>query len=856
MNRKNNTTYTPRSPWRFLLNLSMLAVSAALLLFSIHLVRTKLLQNAQDLGMALAESYAVEESMSLDKMEKSARMACAYVDEILASGGDSTQVQNWLQGYFSKMTNILGEGLADPYVVIDGKILGAVPWEGDAAYDFASTDWYRNALAADGALVCSDVYTDVITGQLVMTISCELSTPGDVLAMDVYIQNDALHQTAQTLPEGYSFYLCDQEGTLLYSINSWNRSTQDLQNFADRLMAGIRNGSLHAADSFFTDPSGVRRGAYFQQMDNGWTVIITIPAQSILMGDYNTALYVMAIVAVLLFALLTFMTIQDAVRSRKMKKADDTAHMLGDSFFTIYRVDFHRGSYEAIKLAPDVHDIAPKGEYAALLQNIGSRVEPATLDTFLQCFSLTSIQQRVLRGVRDYGGDYQRRFDDHYRWVNVRTLYDPKRTRNEVILCFRDVDVEKRQQMQHMQVLQEALDTARQSTRARSEFFSRMSHDMRTPLNAVIGFCKLALPANRAGQQEKVRDYLKKIDFAANQLLSLINDILELSRIEAGKRGIDQKEFDLHTAVDSMADLFRDLAQETHKQFNVRFRLRDTHVVGDAKMLGQILTNLLSNAFKYSNPGAQIDLEVCQVIQEDYSQYRFVVRDTGIGMTPEFLEHLFEPYARETSFSSHPTTGTGLGMPIVQNLVQQMSGTIQVESTLGKGSCFTVTLPLRPCTGAPKEEPAPTQEMDWTGLRVLVAEDNAMNREIVTELLTMSGASVIPAVNGEEAVAQFSASPTGTVDLILMDMQMPVMDGCAAASRIRALDRPDARTVPIVAVTANALEEDVDKTTRAGMNGHVSKPIDFRVLSEVVQKLLPAKRERPTQCPVKEDFQP
>lgn len=837
--RKEEQVYIPNGIRRGVFRVLTLLVVAFLLLLSITLVRRKLLQNAQDLGMALAQSYAVEEKLSLDKLEKSTQMATEYIDELLLSGGTPEEIQSWLQGYFVKMTDILGEGIVDPYVVMDNRIIGAVPWDGDTTYDYTTTGWYQGALAAHGAAVYSDVYTDVITGKLVMTISQELSEPGDVLAMDIYIQNDTLHNTAQNLPEGYSYYLCDQNGLLLYCVNPWNRSPEDLQRYANHLTQGIRNGSLCAPDSFFTDPVGTRRGAYFGEMDNGWMVIITIPVNNILMGGYNAAVYVMAAVAILLFSLLTFLTFRDTARNEKMKKADDTAHMLGDSFFTIYRVDFCHGSYEAIKIAPDMRDKLPiRGAYDTLLDNIANLVEPATYATFENCFSLSSIRQRVARGIADYGGDYQRRFGDHYRWVNVRTLYDPKRSRNEVILCFRDVDVEKRQQMQHTQVLQEALDTARRSTQARSEFFSRMSHDMRTPLNAVIGFCKLAVPANAAGETEKVSDYLKKIDFAASQLLSLINDILELSRLEAGKKGADQKEFDLCASVEATADLFRDHARETGKHFTVTTHVRTTHVLGDERMLEQILTNLLSNAFKYTNHGASIRLEVTQLSDAEQPQYRFVVADSGIGMSPDFLKHLFEPYSRETNFTAHPTTGTGLGMTIVQNLVQQLSGTIQVESELGKGTQFTILLPLVPCADPADDTSASTETLDWSGLHVLLVEDNDLNREISRELLQMAGAIVLTAVNGEDAVRLFSASPALTIDVILMDMQMPVMDGCTAAGKIRALDRPDARTVPIVAVTANAFEEDMEKTARAGMNGHVSKPIDFNALSEVVQRLL------------------
>ena len=450
----------------------------------------------------------------------------------------------------------------------------------------------------------------------------------------------------------------------------------------------------------------------------------------------------------------------------------------------------------------------------------------------------------MAQGIADHGGDYQRRFGDTYRWVNIRTLYNPELIRDEVILCFRDVDAEKRREMQHTIILQEALDEARKSTKAKAEFFSRMSHDMRTPLNAIIGCCSLAEKSHEANDKGKVWEYIKKIEFSGNQLLGLINDILELSRMEAGKNNLDQRELDLGQLLTNIADIFRDRAQEEGKTLEVSLDFRESNVVGDEKKISQIVNNLLSNAVKYSNPGDTIRLEARQFDFREHSKYQIVVEDTGIGMSPSFLEHLFDPYSRETAFSSHPTVGTGLGMAIVKSLVQQMSGEISVDSTLGKGSRFTVTLPLKTIrkqeTAKPGEPELEAVPFEWTKRRVLLAEDNALNREIAAEILRQLGAQVLTAVNGAEAVRVFRAEAPYSIDVILMDMQMPEMDGCQAAAAIRRLDRPDAAGIPMIAVTANAFAEDIDRTTKAGMNDHISKPIDPAILRKTMEKLMAA----------------
>lgn len=278
--------------------------------------------------------------------------------------------------------------------------------------------------------------------------------------------------------------------------------------------------------------------------------------------------------------------------------------------------------------------------------------------------------------------------------------------------------------------------------------------------------------------------------------------------------------------MEDAAGIFRDQAE--HQDKHCRAGYRNETVVGDGFKIGQILNNLLSNALKYSNPGA----EIRQFDFQRHSKYQIVVEDTGIGMSEQFLEHLFASYSRETCFTSAATVGTGLGMPIVKSLVQQMSGEISVESTLGKGSKFTVTLPLEAVSveeDSQEKKEDQSSPFQLAGRKILLAEDNELNMEIATEILAM---------NGVEAVRIFQGAAPYSIDAILMDMQMPEMDGCEAARAIRGLDKPDAATVPIIAVTDNTFAEDIDKTTKAGMNGHISKPIDVELLYQALEKCI------------------
>lgn len=821
------------------LSILLIVVCMSLLIFGVFLVRTKLLQNTQDLGMSLAESYAAEEELRVATFRNFLDLGCQYVEEMNRSGAEAEELQQWLHSYFSKITSIVGENVIDPYAVIDGAIVAANPWEGDGGYDYQSTDWYQEALEADGQVIFTDAYIDAITGKPVITVARRFQSSNDVMAMDIFPQNFHEHSGNKKLPENGSVYLCDSQGTLLYAATKWDASDAELQYFTDELMEGIRDGSLLAYDASFRDPEGEQRGAYYYEMSNGWTVILTIPFQTVLMGERNVTVMALVIISAFLLLVLASMVVRDLINNRRIQRADSTIHILGDSFYAIYRVNYKSGVYETIKMSDDMRGVLPEtGDYQGLVDKIGTLVEPETFHEFALAFSLESIRQRVAAKIPDYGGDYQRRFGDVYKWVNVRTLYDDSRAPDEVILCFREVDLEKRQQLQHMRILQEALDTAKKSTRDKNAFFSNMSHDMRTPLTAIIGLSELA--QRDADDREKVDGYIRKITFSSKQMLALINDILELSRLESGRHTLNCCRFDLRQCVEDNTAAFCDIAQKEERKFEVKVEITNAEVEGDPLKLGQILNNLISNAFKYSEAGDRVTVTVKQFDFQQHSKYQFTVEDTGIGMSEQFLEHIFDPYSRETRFAAQTVTGSGLGMPIVKSLVQQMSGEITVESTLGKGSRFTVTLPLeavRTEEGAAETVPE-EEDVDLTGKRVLLAEDNELIMEISVAILTMNGMEVIQAVNGAEAVECFAKSPPGSIDAILMDMQMPQMDGCQAARAIRAMDRPDAARVPIIAATANAFAEDIARTTEAGMDAHISKPIDFAVLSRTLARLI------------------
>lgn len=374
---------------------------------------------------------------------------------------------------------------------------------------------------------------------------------------------------------------------------------------------------------------------------------------------------------------------------------------------------------------------------------------------------------------------------------------------------------------------------------AKSDFFSKMSHDIRTPLNAIIGLQTLAQDCDN---MPVMKEYLEKSGSAANYLLSIINDVLDMSRISSGKLSVVSESFDMNKLVDDTAVLAGAMAADkgvdfTHK-IDREFR-RD--YVGDAVRIKQVLVNLLNNAVKYTPEGGSVLFGVShETGANDTDDVTFIVADTGIGMSAEYMQRLYTPFEQEQSSFTSKATGSGLGLAIVHSLVEFMGGNIDVQSELGVGTTFTVRLPLRReksrlrAPAQPKIEPT-----IFRGKRALLAEDNETNQMIVEKILqTKFEMFTEIAPNGEDAVRLMASSPVNYYDLILMDVKMPIMDGLEATRRIRALDRADAKTIPIIALSANAYTEDVQLSLAAGMNDHMSKPLDVAVLTETLVKYL------------------
>lgn len=385
--------------------------------------------------------------------------------------------------------------------------------------------------------------------------------------------------------------------------------------------------------------------------------------------------------------------------------------------------------------------------------------------------------------------------------------------------------------------LKDALEKANRANAAKSDFLSRMSHDIRTPLNGIIG-CLTIAEANK-NNPELLDQNRKNMRVAANHLLTLIDDILNMSKLEDNKVELAHTAFDVRHLGNDILTITEMLAKENNITLHLdssSYNLPHPYVYGSTLHVRQIFVNILNNAVKYNKPGGEIYVKLeSGACDEKNISYICTIQDTGIGMSPEFMSHLFDPFSQEKVDARSVFQGTGLGMSIVKSLVDKMNGTIEVKSEQNVGTTFTVTIPFEI---APQEAVSEVTDdsavTSIRGVKILLAEDNDLNLEIVTELLEQQGAIITPARNGKEAVTIFENNAPETFDVILMDIMMPVMDGLEACRTIRSLNRPDASTIPVIALTANAFFEDAKKCLDAGMNAHLTKPIDMKKMTQTI----------------------
>ena len=400
----------------------------------------------------------------------------------------------------------------------------------------------------------------------------------------------------------------------------------------------------------------------------------------------------------------------------------------------------------------------------------------------------------------------------------------------------------KHRERQYEAELEKSAEQAKNANEAKTRFLFNMSHDIRTPMNAIVGFSDLL--EKNLQNEKKAKEYLGKIQSSSNLLLMIINQVLEMARIESGTAVLQLKAEDMDALFHRVNTVFEEDIRKKNLQYHTVLDVRHHYAVCDQTKLQEIMLNIISNAIKYTPEGHSIHVEVHEAVSENPSKIRciFSCEDTGIGISEEYLPHIYEEFSREHSTTENKVPGTGLGLPIIKSMIELMGGSIQVESRQGIGTKFTVDLSF---DMASKEEVYGSRNAIKTsaihtikGKRILIAEDNELNAEIAKTVLEDAGALVTRVEDGQQAVELFKEKPAGTFDAILMDLMMPIMDGYTATREIRSLERSDSKTIPIIAMTANAFQEDAEKCIAVGMNAHLAKPLDIEKVMITICRLV------------------
>lgn len=522
------------------------------------------------------------------------------------------------------------------------------------------------------------------------------------------------------------------------------------------------------------------------------------------------------------------------------KRESELLDALTRGYNRIIYVDVNQGRYRIIKSEENCYDEQVCGTLAELetmLHDYGRDFINPEDHSFADMLNKLNFFSNPGEKGGNYQATYRAKVNGEYQWVQFQAYYGGKMNLDtgHIILTFRVVDKEKKQELETNRILSDSLAMAEEADHVKNKFLSRMSHDLRTPLNGIIGMLEIARQ-NRL-DPEKIDECIEKISDSCDNLLSLVQDVLDMNSLESGKVELMEESLNLQEFLKGEIASIAQRAADGGLVFDIRIEdFEHPDVIGSPKHIMRIFEHIIDNAIKYNKPNGSITLIGReQSSSEHMAVYEFTVEDTGLGMQPEFLKKVFEMFEQENNEARTKYMGTGLGMSIVKKLVDQMNGAITVESTLDVGTKIVFSLPLKITAPAVVSEDA---EIDLTGRRVLLVEDNEVNMEIAQFLLESAGMVVTCAVNGQDAIDKYMQTEVGELDVILMDIMMPVMDGLESAKHIRRAERPDALTIPIIALSANVMDSDIKKSKMAGMDEHLAKPVNANQLLGSIAKCL------------------
>lgn len=823
----------------FRTNILLLGVFVVFAFLSFFLMRDYILRNFRQLGDEIAASYAIDEEKNIISYERFIVRGAAIVEQ----SKKIADREKWLSNMFEALAlTSTDDKNINPFAVVDGKVVTAGKEYNTRDFtEYWRSEWYQKAVKAKDKIILTDVYIDPHTQKPAVAMAKQTKNPGEVIAIVISADNCTKRVIRKSAQFENEYYLFDSKGHYFYCSDGTSVISEKDKKYAAYLSKEVMALDPRSKVNFVEGPDGGRKLLFFSRTKDGWYCVITISHDFLLKDLYE--LLAICLCVTLLFLLILLVVVYKKFREHQLiEEITETVEFLGNIYYAIFLVDLEEKKVTSIKVPDDYESsFEPNMEYDEFYEKVAEKVQKDVLEEFRSSFSYDNMKKLFSEGIKEFGGEYRRNFTGNDEWVSARVFFDNNLSSHKAIICFKKITEEKEQQMKQYELLKSSLDNVMKSEKMRNDFFSRMSHDMRTPLNGIIGYIELGLDEeNTLGE---TREYLRKIKGSTKQLLELISYILEVSRVENTRIDALHTQIDIKECTEKIIAPFYALSKTENRHFTVQYFLSDSVIYAPVFELTQILNNLLSNAFKYTRKNDDILLVIKQMDFNKLSKFQIIVQDSGLGMTKEFLQKIFIPYQREVTFGAKGVIGAGLGMPIVKNIITSLNGEISVESELGKGTKVSVVLPFEVIRD---NKPVQTEKKSvifagtnkLKGKRILLVEDNQINMEIASKLLDKKGLLVDKAWNGQEAVDAFEKSEPYYYQLILMDMQMPLLDGNEATKKIRAMQREDAAIVPIIGLSANAFAEDIARGLHSGMVDYISKPINVEKFFSTLEKYL------------------
>lgn len=827
-----------------------------------------MMHSASKLGQEIAEQYFVAEEKNSKTYFDAVSLGRQYVDEMTENGTSPEDVKKWVTGYFTKSIRSHNINKYFYFVCYQGNIYADHYIDKEHRKNCENKKWFLDSMKIDQGATLSLNSKGEASDNIVGTIADINPKTGNGVAINLY-EDDffSIHADWQyTLDENY--YLTDENGDLIYT--SQNQAFEEAQKYVQKIHIkgkGIaKNQQGHLAL------------IYTYASSNHWKAVIAIPLRKLFGKAMLVTFIYTCIMGGFIWAIIVILR-----RSEAREFQNEQKRKIIDALTSIYCIGGHinieKDSYKLLMDTNGQYEDACEKDSASEFVNTlcENYVERKYIDNVKKFLSFETIGER-LKNQPYVTYEYVSTVNGWVRVFLIPINQQPGEKVNEFLMFNHVIDEERVKELEksvdemtslyeeneasldkirHLseeqsamleevrelnEKLEKAYEESEKANKAKSDFLSRMSHDIRTPMNVIVGMTGLAL--DKIEEPEKVKGYLEKIEAEGAYLQNLINDILDISAIESGKLWVNLRENNLDTMSKRINDAIK--SQVGARELDYTFTRGDIKypiLMMDKLRISQIYSNLLSNAIKYTPIGGKVNFDIWQ---EDDEREGWIilcarVKDTGIGMSESFMKNMYAEFVRGTDTRINKIQGSGLGLAIVKQLTDLMDGTVETKSQEKKGTEFLIKIPLQYVDKTQNQESSSVKKTTFAelkGKRILIAEDYDLNFEITNELLRVQGVETVRAIHGEEAVEQFKKSDENEFDAILMDIQMPVMDGMEATRVIRSMHRADAKTIPIIAMTANAFAEDANDCLEAGMNAHLAKPVDVTLMLQTLSSFL------------------